>query len=58
MDEMSLNTLLERCRNTVDEIAVIYHYPSNITHLLYLIVPAFIIKYDDIYLKLLRKFQF
>ena len=45
MDEMSLNTLLERCRNTVDEIAVIYHYPSNITHLLYLIVPAFIIKY-------------
>ena len=45
MDETSLNTLLERCRNTVDEIAAIYRYPSNITHLLYLIVPAFIIKY-------------
>lgn len=45
MDETSLNTLLERCRNTVDEIATIYRYPSNITHLLYLIVPAFIIKY-------------
>lgn len=45
MNEESLNTLLKKCRETVDEIAAIYHYPSNITHLLYLIVPAFIIKY-------------
>lgn len=28
-----------------NNIAAIYHYPDNITHLLYIIIPAFILKY-------------
>ncbi len=40
-----LNSLLNRYKSQVDEIAFYYQYPSNISHLLYLIMPAFIIKY-------------
>lgn len=40
-----LNNLLNRYKSKVDEISFYYKYPSNISHLLYLIVPAFIIKY-------------
>jgi len=45
MDIKILNELLDRSRIAVDSFSKDYDYPSNITHLLYLIVPAFIIKY-------------
>jgi len=45
MDENVLNELMNRSKNRVDSLIEKYHYPSNIGHLLYLIVPAFIIKY-------------
>lgn len=45
MDEKTLNELMNRCKDHVDSLIEKYHYPSNIGHLLYLIVPAFIVKY-------------
>ncbi len=45
MDIKILNELMSRCKSTVDHLTEEYHYPSNISHLLYLIVPAFIVKY-------------
>ena len=40
-----LNDLMNRCKVTVDSLTEKYRYPSNISHLLYLIVPAFVVKY-------------
>ena len=40
-----LNNMLSTYKNKVDEISFYYNYPSNISHLLYLIVPGFILKY-------------
>lgn len=40
-----INNLLARYKKEVDELSLNYQYPSNISHLLYLIVPAFVIKY-------------
>lgn len=40
-----LNDIFNRCSSFIDEITNKYRYPDNISHLLYLIVPAFIIKY-------------
>lgn len=45
MDVKVLNELMSHCKKAVDSLTFQYHYPSNISHLLYLIVPAFIIKY-------------
>lgn len=42
MDE---NSILEREKSFVDRLGEKYQYDSNILHLLYVIVPAFIIKY-------------
>ena len=47
MNNQEFNSLLERCRNFIDRIVSSYQYPDNITHLLYLILPAFILKYQD-----------
>lgn len=40
-----LNELMNRCKIAVNSLTEKYRYPSNISHLLYLIVPAFVIKY-------------
>lgn len=40
-----INSLIERYIKFVDEISNSNHYESNIRHLLYLIVPAFVLKY-------------
>lgn len=40
------NRLVEKYIPVVERLANKYQYPSNITHLLYLIVPAFVTKYQ------------
>ena len=45
MDNVRINQILEQGIQTADLLAEKYHYPSNITHLLYLIIPAFLVKY-------------
>ncbi len=47
MDNNYVNQLIKNSKKIVDDIAIKYNYPSNITHLLYLILPAFIIKYGN-----------
>ena len=42
---MDSNKIIEMEKNFIDELCDDYGYDSNIRHLLYLIVPAFIIKY-------------
>lgn len=42
---MDYNLIIEREKQFVDDISDRYHYDSNIRHLLYIIVPAFIVKY-------------
>ena len=42
---MNENLILEREKEYIDEICDQYQYDSNIKHLLYLMIPAFIIKY-------------
>ena len=42
---MNSKDIIERERPYIEEIANKYNYDSNITHLLYLMIPAFIIKY-------------
>ena len=46
LDKIDLNSFLDRYVDFVDKISSYYKYESNIKHLLYLIIPAFIIKYD------------
>ena len=43
---MDSNAIIEREKAFIDKISDKYNYDSNIRHLLYLIIPAFIIKYD------------
>ncbi len=45
MNSEYLNLLMEDAIEYSDKLAFKYRYPDNITHLLYLIIPAFIIKY-------------
>lgn len=45
MNNGQINELIDRCILVVNNFSSRYNYPNNITHLLYLIVPAFIIKY-------------
>jgi len=40
-----INQLIDEEIKFSNTLASIYHYPDNITHLLYLIIPAFVIKY-------------
>lgn len=40
-----MNNMVDRYISIVDNISLKYNYPDNIKHLLYIIVPAFIIKY-------------
>ncbi len=42
---MNSNQIIEREKEFIDRISNYYKYDSNIRHLLYLIIPAFIIKY-------------
>ena len=42
---MDNNLIIEREKHFIDEISDKYNYDSNIRHLLYIIIPAFIIKY-------------
>ena len=42
---MNSNLVIEREKPIIDEICDMYNYDSNIRHLLYIIIPAFIIKY-------------
>lgn len=42
---MNSNLIIEREKPIIDEICDLYHYDSNIRHLLYIIIPAFIMKY-------------
>lgn len=45
LDDNILNQLFDLSRNFVDNELKDYNYSSDITHLLYIIIPAFIIKY-------------
>lgn len=40
-----VNQLIDQEIKFSDELATTYNYPDNITHLLYIIIPAFILKY-------------
>ena len=42
---MDNNSIIEREKQSIDEICTKYNYDSNIRHLLEIIIPAFIIKY-------------
>lgn len=42
---MNSNQILEREKNFIDTISETYQYDSNIRHLLYIIIPAFLLKY-------------
>lgn len=45
MDNNKVNSIIEDSIKLADSLSRKYNYPSNITHLLYLIIPAFVIKY-------------
>lgn len=45
MDIRTLNELMNRSKGVVSSLIEKYQYPSNIIHLLYLIIPAFVVKY-------------
>ena len=50
---MNSNLVIERERKVIDSISDLYGYDSNIRHLLYIIIPAFIIKYGVNYEKMI-----
>lgn len=41
----NFNLYMGKYKKYVDEVSLLHNYPSNITHLLYVIVPAFVEKY-------------
>ena len=45
MDNNKINSIIDNSIKIADDLGKKYNYPSNITHLFYLIIPAFIIKY-------------
>lgn len=45
MDNNKINSIIDNSIKIADDLGQKYNYPSNITHLFYLIIPAFIIKY-------------
>ncbi len=52
---MNSNLIIERELKNIDEISDLYGYDSNIRHLLYIIIPAFVIKYGISKEKLILK---
>ncbi len=50
---MDIDLIIEREKSLIDSISDSYHYDSNIRHLLYIIIPAFIIKYGPSHEKLI-----
>ena len=50
---MNSNMLIEREKEFIDKISDEYQYDSNIRHLLYIMIPAFIMKYGANYEKLI-----
>ena len=42
---MNSNLIIQKEKGEIDRISDLYDYDSNIRHLLYIIIPAFIIKY-------------
>ena len=52
---MNSNLIIERELKSIDEISDLYGYDSNIRHLLYIIIPAFVIKYGISKEKLILK---
>lgn len=42
---MDSNNVIEREKTFIDEISDKYHYDNNVRHLLYVIIPAFVVKY-------------
>ncbi len=50
-----INQLIESEIEFSNHLASIYHYPDNITHLLYIMIPAFILKYGTNFKQLLEK---
>lgn len=45
LNQEEFSNFLKRYKEVVDDISRVYGYDSNITHLLYVIVPAFVFKY-------------
>ena len=52
---MNSNLIIERELKSIDKISDLYGYDSNIRHLLYIIIPAFVIKYGISKEKLILK---
>ena len=46
LNDRLVNELFRECTEFVDKKLSLYNYSSDIKHLLYIIIPAFIIKYD------------
>ena len=42
---MDSNVIIEKEKEFIDNVSNQYNYDSNIRHLLYIIIPAFVIKY-------------
>lgn len=55
MNDEYLNRLINEEMEYSNKLESLYHYPSNITHLLYIIIPAFIIKYGTNNKQLIEK---
>lgn len=55
MNSGYINSLIEQEIVYSDSLASKYNYPDNVTHLLYLIIPAFIIKYGTNYRTLIEQ---
>ena len=55
MDNNYINALINSEIEFSNNLATKYNYPDNITHLLYLIIPAFIIKYGNNHKSLIEK---
>lgn len=46
LNQANINNFLNKYISFVDDVSYRYRYEDNIRHLLYLIVPAFVLKYD------------
>ena len=46
LNDRLVNELFKECTEFVDKKLSVYNYSSDIKHLLYIIIPAFIVKYD------------
>ena len=55
MNNDYLNNLIDEEIKYSNQLSNKYNYPSNITHLLYLIIPAFLIKYGSKYKSLIER---